>query len=153
MLEDLLHAIPSSESRFFRRESSDSERVERWCRQLDYRHYLPLLAWDGGRIAADCILELEPGLWTSHVGKFRTLVHPDYRRRGVATLLAREVIEIAPRLGLHKLVNESAAGQHANIEFLKGLGFVEQARLPEFIRDRTGRLHDMLLLVLDLPGE
>jgi GNAT superfamily N-acetyltransferase len=157
MLEEFLQAIPDDERRFFRRESSESGRVERWCRELDYEHYFPLVAWHGGAIVADGVLQREPGLWSSHVGRFRVMVHPDYRRRGLATQIARELIEVARDLHLHKLVCETAGSQLSEISLAQQLGFVEAARLPEFVCDRHGELHEMVLLVKNLcppgPGE
>ena len=82
-LETFPPAVPESEQRFFRQDTTIAERVERWCSELDYRHVLPLLAWNGDRIVGDATLEQEPGLWTAHVAKIRLLVHPDFRRRGV----------------------------------------------------------------------
>jgi GNAT superfamily N-acetyltransferase len=150
MLEDLLHAIPADEQRFFRRDSSEAGRVERWCRELDYEHYFPLVAWDGGAIVADGVLEREPGWWTAHVGRFRVMVHPDYRRRGLATRIARELIDVARDLHLHKLVCETAGEQESEIELARSLGFDEAARLPEFICDRDGHLHELVLLIKEL---
>ena len=150
MLEHLLHAIPPEEQRFFRRESSEAGRVERWCRELDYDHYFPLVAWDGGEIVADGVLEREPGLWTSHVGRFRVMVHPDYRRRGLATRIARELIDVARDLHLHKLMCETAGRQESEIALARSLGFEEAARLPEFICDRDAQLHELVLLIKNL---
>ena len=59
-LEQFLKATPDEERRFFRREASVPERVERWCRELDYHHILPVLAWDRDRVVADGILQRAP---------------------------------------------------------------------------------------------
>jgi RimJ/RimL family protein N-acetyltransferase len=150
MLEQFLADTPAEEQRFFRRGASDRGRVERWCRQLDYRHTLPLLAWQDDRIVADGVLERESGLWTSHVGKLRLLVHAAHRRRGLGQMMLRELIAVAAALNLHKLVYECAAEQQSLIALLKRLRFHEAARLPEFIRDFDGRLHDLVVMVHDL---
>jgi RimJ/RimL family protein N-acetyltransferase len=150
MLEDLLRATPDDERQFFRHDVSDAERVKQWCSQLDYRHNLPLLAWHGGQIVADATLEQEPGFWTAHVGKVRLLVRPDFRCRGVATTLMESLIELAGDLNLHRLVYECAVEQTDLMNFLMRLKFKPAATLPEFIRDRNGQFHDMVLLVHSL---
>jgi len=149
-LEVFLRAVPEAEGRFFRQDTTIAERVEQWCSELDYRHVLPLLAWSGDRIVADAVLEQEPGLWTAHVGKVRLLVHPEFRRRGVGARLLQELIELARESGLHKLVFECAADQTELIDHLTRCDFVAAARLPDFIRDRFGKPHDMVLMVRDL---
>lgn len=146
-LTRFLADIPAHERRFFRHDLSDAVQVEQWCAQLDYRTALPLLAWDGDRIAADAVLLLDPGMWTGHLGKLRLLVHPWYRSRGVGSALVAEMVEIAKLIGLHKLVHECAAPQVDLIDLLKQSDFVEVARLPEFVRDRDGRVHDLVVLV------
>ncbi len=149
-LERFLEAVPAPERRFFRQDVSVAERVEQWCSELDYRHVLPLLAWHGDRIVGDATLEQEPGLWTAHVAKVRLLVDPEFRRRGLGARLLRELIELARELGLHKLVYECAADQTELTEHLMRSKFIPAARLPDFIRDRDGSLHDMVILVRDL---
>jgi GNAT superfamily N-acetyltransferase len=144
--------VPEAEQRFFRQDTTISERVEQWCSQLDYRHLLPLLAWNGDRIVADATLEQEPGLWTAHVAKIRLLVHPEFRRRGIGGRLLQELIELASESGLHKLVYECAADQTELMGHLVHCDFISAARLPDFIRDRNGKLHDMVLMVRDLNG-
>ena len=151
-LERFLRDTPHQERRFFRHEASDPALVERWCSELDYRHILPLLAWRGDRIIADGILHREPGLWTSHVGRLRLLVHPDYRRAGVGTQIIQNLIGVADGLGLHKLLYECAEGQVELISFLERVGFKQAAYLPEFIRDCDGQFHDMVLMVYPLRG-
>jgi len=146
-LETFLLAVPEVEQRFFRQDTTIAERVEQWCSELDYRHVLPLLAWSGDRIVADATLEQEPGLWTAHVAKIRLLVHPEFRRRGIGDRLLQELIELAHELGLHKLVYECAADQTELMDHLKRSKFISAARLPDFIRDRQGKLHDMALMV------
>ena len=149
-LEAFLHEVPKPERLFFRQDTSIAERVKAWCSELDYRHVLPLLAWNGDQIVGDATLEQEPGLWTAHVAKIRIVVHPDFRRHGVGARLLQELVELAGKAGLHKLVCECAAEQAELIEHYSRNGFVSTARLPDFIRDRQGKLHDMVLLVRDL---
>ncbi|GAF91592.1 unnamed protein product [marine sediment metagenome] len=118
--------------------------------ELDYRNILPLLVWNGGRVVADGTLHLEAGIWTSHVGKMRLLVHPSFRRRGIGNVLMHELITVADELGLHKLVYECAEEQTSLMGFLRRCDFDEIARLPDFIQDGTGQRHAMVLLAQQL---
>lgn len=150
LLERFLHDVPPEEKKFFRHEASEPARVERWCRELDYTHVLPLLVWSGDRIVADGILERDLGLWTSHVGKVRLVVHPELRGRGIGRALLRELIVAARHVRLHKLLAEVAAEQADMQGLLQSEGFSEAARLSQFVRDRNGQLHDLVMLVASL---
>lgn len=61
--------------------------------------------------------------------------------------------EVAKQSRLHKLVCECAAEKTGLIAAIQRMGFREAARLPEHIRDRRGRLHDMVLLTADISAE
>lgn len=151
-LETFLSAVPPREQQFFRQDTTIAERVEQWCSQLDYRHVLPLLAWSGDQIVADAVLEQEPGLWTAHVGKIRLVVHPEFRRRGIGNRLLQELTELAREAGLHKLIYECAADQTELMNHLGHCQFNSVARLSDFILDRHGKPHDMVLMVRDLAS-
>ena len=146
LLERFLRDTPDAERRYFRREATDPARVERWCSELDYQHIFPLLAWQDDQIVADAVLQREPSLWTSHVGKLRLLVHSTFRGRGVGRCMVHELVDLACQLDLHKVIYECAAEQQSLIAFLQRVGFSNVARLPDFIRDRDGMLHDMVVM-------
>jgi GNAT superfamily N-acetyltransferase len=149
-LEEFVGAIPDEDRRFFRRDASDQDRVHRWCSRIDFQHVLPLLAWIGRTIVADAVLEREQGMWTSHLGKARLLVHPEYRERGLGQIMLRELADVATLMGLHKLVHECAAEQMELLDFLNAHGFSEAGRLARFVRDRDGNLSDMVVMSRDL---
>lgn len=149
-LESFLRGIPQDEQNYLRHDIREPGLVERWCATLDYNHVLPALAWKGDRIVADGVLYREPGLWTAHVGKMRLVVDPEFRGQGIGREMTQLLIQLARDLGLHKVVTECAAEQETLKAFMKHLGFEEVARLPEFVRDRQGRFHDMAVLVYSL---
>jgi RimJ/RimL family protein N-acetyltransferase len=49
-------------------------------------------------------------------------------------------------LGLHKLSVEVVADQAAAIQLFQVLGFGGEAILRDHVRDRDGRLHDLIVL-------
>lgn len=150
LLEQFLSQIPAADRLYLRHDMSDPLLVERWCAELDYQSTLPLLAWHGGRIVADATLHREPGLWTAHVGKMRLTVHSKYRGRGIGSRMIAELIDLARLLVLHKLAVECAAEQEDLILLLARRGFHEAARFSHFVRDRDGRLHDLVVMVYTL---
>lgn len=150
LLREFLGRVPEQERMFLRHDISSAGLVEQWCRELDYKHIFPLLAWIGGDIVADGTLHLEPGLWTSHLGRLRILVDPGRRRLGIGTLLANEMCDVGSTLGLHKMVVECAAEQGELVTMLQRVGFGQAARLEGFVLDRNEQVHDMLVLVRSL---
>lgn len=150
MLAEFVRATPDQERRFFRYDMDDQARVEWWCSQLNYHELIPLLVWHEDQIIADGILERDAGIWTSHVGRIRLLVHPDWRQKGVGQALIQELIELGTQLKLHRLVYECASDQPALLALLAKNGFRTAATIKEHLLDGAGILHDMHVMIYDL---
>ena len=58
-------------------------------------------------------------------------VHPDHHRRGLATLLMKDLITRAAAAGHHAIIAGISADQEASVRLHQALGFVEVARLKE----------------------
>ena len=86
-----------------------------------------------------------PG-WSDHVGEIRLVVHPAHRRAGLGRALARHALVQAVDAGLRKLVVELVADQEHAIAMFTALGFTGEALLRDHIRDRDGRLRDLVVL-------
>ena len=86
-----------------------------------------------------------PG-WSDHVGQIRLAVHPVHRRAGLGRTLARHALIQAMEAGLRKLVVELIADQEHAIAMFTALGFTGEALLRDHIRDRDGRLRDLVVL-------
>jgi ribosomal protein S18 acetylase RimI-like enzyme len=86
-----------------------------------------------------------PG-WSDHVGEIRLVVHPAYRRAGLGRALARHALIQAVEGGMRKLVVELVADQEHAIAMFTVLGFTGEALLRDHIRDRDGRLRDLIVL-------
>jgi ribosomal protein S18 acetylase RimI-like enzyme len=61
-------------------------------------------------------------------------------------MLARHALQLALRRGLEKVIVEVIATQQSAIAMFSGLGFDIEAILHDHIRDRQGRLQDVVIL-------
>lgn len=84
--------------------------------------------------------------WSSHVGELRLVVHPEVRGQGVGRRLAQLALRESVGMDLTKVVVEVVAAQQGLISMFSALGFVAEALLEDHIRDRDGRLQDIVLL-------
>jgi ribosomal protein S18 acetylase RimI-like enzyme len=74
------------------------------------------------------------------------VVSPDARGAGLGRELARHALVQAVEDGLAKLVVEVVAEQGAALALFTDLGFTGEALLVDHIRDREGRLRDLMVL-------
>jgi ribosomal protein S18 acetylase RimI-like enzyme len=146
-VEAFLARIPKGESTFFKEDVSAPGTVQRWAENPDGA--CRTLAWDGGTVIG--YAAVIPGVgWSSHVGEIRLVVDPERRRSGIGHTLARGALLDALRAGMTKVVVEVVADQQPAIGLFTVLGFRPEALLTNYVRDRSGEPHDLLVLAHDV---
>lgn len=149
-LVEFFKAVPDEDLLYLRDNVRDPQVIKHWCQNLDYEATLPLIADLEGKIVGDATLHQEKRGWKCHIGTVRVVIHPQYRARGLATLLVGEICQIAIDIGLVKLDAEFMAEQSRPIAVFEKLGFVNMAVLPQHVRDVKGEGHDLVIMVYDL---
>jgi ribosomal protein S18 acetylase RimI-like enzyme len=143
-VETFLREVPEDDRTFFKEDLSDPETLRIFTTET---RGLSLIAVDdAGRILG--YLRILPGTGlSSHVGEIRLVVAPSHRRSGVGRALARRALLDAVReLGLRKIYVEVVAEQEPAVQMFRKLGFTAEALLHDHLRDRTGRMRDLVLL-------
>ena len=151
-LLDFFRRLSPEDRQFLKDDVARPEIIEDWTRGLDYDRILPILAIHEERIVGDATLHRQPHGWMRHVGEIRVATDPFFRRRGLATVLAREIFYLALQAGLDKMVAEVASDQVAALKVFRRLGFQQEATLAGQIVDLHGRKHDLVILTTDIPA-
>ena len=105
--------IPETERLLFKHRVTDLAVIQKWCHGIDYGRILPLLALDGDKTVAVASLHQTLGGWKRHIGRISVVVQPDYRGRGLARALLKELIAIARDAGLEDLTAEFMGDQQS----------------------------------------
>ncbi|WNV74630.1 GNAT family N-acetyltransferase [Geodermatophilus sp. DSM 44513] len=135
--------LPEGDRTFIREDVADAAVVRGWAAGSPGVHRW--VAVDGGRVLGYVAVLRLPG-WSDHVGEVRLVVAPAGRGAGLGQQLARHAMVQALEAGLTKLVVEVVADQAAALALFSGLGFTGEALLVDHIRDREGRLRDLMVL-------
>ncbi len=152
-LVEFFKSIPPQDFLYLRDNVKEAQVIRNWCSHLDYEVTLPLIAEINGKIVGDCTLHQSRGGWMSHIGTVRIVIHPDYRGKGLATLLVGEMIQIGIDSGIEKLMGEFMPEQKRPLAVFEKLGFVKMATLPQHVKDLGGEKHDLLIYIYDLRAE
>lgn len=152
MLE-FFRSIPASERIYLRHDVTDPKVIDKWCKNLDYKRVLPLLALEGKKVVANASLTQNPRGWMSHIGDIRIVVGEKYRGRGLARMLTEDLIQVALNVGLVKLDALFMADQTDPIKTFERLGFIQAAVLPQHVWDQNGEAHDLVIMVNDLRDQ
>ncbi len=106
----------------------DGAAAETWLEQMGDRGAV-VLALDGSIPVAFGALEAGPG--EPETGVLGVWVLTDHRRRGIATQLAEELIELARDLGYQRIRGRLPAENEPALSFLSGIGAMVPLRNPD----------------------
>lgn len=138
--------LPPGERTYFRDDVTDPMVVGGWCREVDLNRVIPLVMVQGGRIVACFTLHRSEHSWTRHLAELRGAVHPARRRLGVSVAMVAELLSVAAQLELERVVLELVSPQKRLLAHFTNLGFSVEAVLKDWVKDATGRSHDLLVL-------
>ena len=131
-------------------EVTDPKVIENWMENLDYDIVLPLIALDAGRIIGVASLQFNLSAWTRHQGEVRLSTDPQYRAKGLGTLLMQTLEEVAVKMGLEQLTAEIPPKLAKAFYLFEKLGFAKAAVLEGFAMDKDGQESDIVLMIKSL---
>jgi L-amino acid N-acyltransferase YncA len=150
-MHDFFLALPAADLLLLRRDVTDGREIDNWMREIERGETVTLVAETEGTIMGETTLHLTGVPWSRHVGIVRVFTAREQRGRGLGRLLLEELCALAPSLGIEKLVAEMTLEQVAAQRLIESLGFKEEARLKNYVKDRHYRPHDMVIMTKDLP--
>lgn len=151
-LWNFLRNLPEIDKSHFHEDVDDREVVERWAKSLDYDEALPILAIRGDRVVGTATLFRNRTGWKQRVGIVRILVSTDHRHLGLGTAMIREIRHLGEKAALNYLLAEVIEERQAAVRALERMGFVKAGVYRNFVNDRSGHLHNLVVLLHPLSG-
>jgi RimJ/RimL family protein N-acetyltransferase len=151
-LLEFFKKLSETDRMYLRDDVSKPETIRKWVENLNYERVFPVLAFHGDSIIGDATLHRKEFGWKKNIGEIRIVVSPDFRKKGVGAILAREIYYIALKTGLKKLMAEMMAEQHNAIKVFDKLGFVQEAVLSEHVVDAKGKMHNLVIMTNDVEA-
>ncbi|RJP35038.1 MAG: N-acetyltransferase [Candidatus Omnitrophota bacterium] len=145
-LLEFFKSITLEDYHYLKEDVTNPEVIHRWADNLDYEHVVPILAIDDGKIVGDATLHRNRFGWSQHVGEIRIVTHPAYRRKGLGSLLAREIFFLALKLKLDKVVAQMMEEQQSAMHVFSRLGFHQEALLKDHVTDIKGKKHNLIIM-------
>jgi RimJ/RimL family protein N-acetyltransferase len=147
-----LRHLPEIDKSHFREDVDRREVVERWATSIDYDAALPILAIDGDRVVGSATLYRNRTGWKQRIGIVRILIAPDYRHLGLGTAMIREIRHLGEKVSLNYLLAEVIEEQQAAVRALERMGFEKAVVHRDFVNDRKGDLHNLVVLLHPMSG-
>jgi ribosomal protein S18 acetylase RimI-like enzyme len=153
-LVDMFKGFSEDELWFLNHDLSDPAIIHTWIKQLDLSRVISIVAFLEGRVIANAALMMKQFGAKSHIGKLRISVAPSFRENRLGTWMLLDLSNLAMAIGLQMLVMRLVPDRDAlAIKGVKKLGFVEEALLKDYVLDREGNDHDMVMMTKRLAVE
>lgn len=150
---DFFRRQPEKDRIYLRRDVTRREVIESRFVEIEAGLATVIVAEAEGKIVGDALLYCEKRGWFRKTGELRLVVDTGFRGKGLGTLLAKEIIDLAEQKGLFKLEASYMETQEGISKTLEPLGFALEGSLSRFVVDLRGREHDLLLMGMKLPSQ
>ena len=144
--------LPEQDMLFLRVDITKPEAVDHWLENVSDGVTTSIIAYDGDTMAGYATVDRSPARWTRRVGELRLTVGLDYRGQGLGRHLSANIFDVARNLGLKKLTANMTPDQRGAQAAFGRLGFMAEALLTDFVEDRNGNLHDLVMMTFDVDG-
>jgi len=146
----LYKSLPPEDRKYLRVDVTDRKVVAERIPPTDQEQVFRIIALYKDKIVADGALELSGEEWRRHQGEVRLIVARPFRRKGLGMIMIRELYFLAAARNVATVVAKMMRPQKAAQTIFYRLGFREEALLPDYVKDLTGRTQDLLIMIADL---
>lgn len=144
--------LPEADLMFLTLDITDPKAMEEYVNAVEQGQAVSVLAEVDGRFVGYGSLTKSQPHWTRHLGEIRLLIGRKLRGKGLGRILAHEVFQLAQAQGLQKIIARMAVEQKGAQQVFEKLGFRAEALLTDFVMDRNGRTHDLIVMTHDITG-
>jgi RimJ/RimL family protein N-acetyltransferase len=143
-------ALPEEDRLFLKEDVTNKDVIDRWIRDLDFDKVLPLVAGKDSVILGDATLHFNKYRWQRHMAEIRCVVAREYQQKGLGTALMKELVSFAQQKNVSKIRANVMDIQRSAQRAFQRLGFKKEAELKDFLIDKEGKPHNLILMVNDI---
>ncbi len=143
-------SLPEKDRLYLRSDTANPENVRRRFGNPNYETMFPILARADKELIGMATLWRAAFGWMRNLGEVRVVIAPEYQKKGLATILTRELFFQALKKKLYKLQAELMDTQVSAMSAFEKLGFRKEATLRKQVTDITGVRRDLVIMSLDV---
>ena len=143
-------SLPEMDRKYLRVDVTDRNVVENRMKLIKTGNLVRIIAIKDDEVIGDGALEMPIDDWRKHQCELRVIVSRDYRRKGLGMVMMRELYFIAAGKNIKTVVAKFMRPQAAARKILRKLDFHEEGLLPDYVRDQSGRIQDMVIMTCDM---
>jgi len=142
--------LPVRDRMYLRSDVINPDYVMRRFGEVDSEKMYPVIAEiDGLIVGIGTLFRAEFG-WQRHLGELRVVVSKPFQRKGLCTILVRELFLHAVKTDLFKIQAEIMEMQESAISAFQRMGFHQEAVLKNHVTDINGKRRNLVIMSLDI---
>ena len=142
--------VPEDDRLFLKDDVTKKAIIDRWITELDFDKVLPMVAEKDAAILGDATLHFNKYRWQMHMAEIRCVVARKYQQKGLGTALMKELVSAAQAKNVSKIRANMMDTQKSAQGAFQRLGFQKEAELKDFLMDKDGNKHNLILMVNDV---
>jgi ribosomal protein S18 acetylase RimI-like enzyme len=142
--------LPPVDRKYLRIDVTNKEIVKKRIKFMKTGRVFRLVALYKGKIIADGALELSGEDWQKHQGELRVIVARSYQKKGLGTIMVRELYFLAVKKKVELVVVKMMRPQKGAQRIFRKLGFREELLIPDFVKDQEGKKQDLIVMTVNL---
>lgn len=147
---DFYVSLPVSDRKYLRIDVTNRKVVKKRIMDAVNQKDIRIAALHGNKIIATGALEFSKDDWRKNLGEMRLIVAKEYQRKGVGSMMARELYDQAVKNGVKQMVVKMMKPQKNARNMVKKIGFREENVLPGYVMDQAGRPQDLMIMTCDM---
>jgi L-amino acid N-acyltransferase YncA len=154
LVEAFYQRIPASDRWFMNYDVMDPAVMDKWFDAVEKGSVCSILALCEDKVVGQGSLYMRGFGATSHVGRFRIVVLPEFRQKRLGTWLLLDLIQVAMDKGLEMLRADLVAGvEDGAIEAVQKFDFFKFAELKNYVKDINDNRQDLVIMIKRLHKE
>jgi len=150
LLVSFFQALPVEDRMYLRIDVMKRENIFKRFGTLNYDQIYPVIIFHKDEIIAIGTLFRAEFGWMRNLGEIRIVVARPFQRKGLCTILTRELFFHALTTDLYKIQAELMEDQHSAIGCFERLGFKREAVLRKHVTDIKGNRCNLIIMSLDI---
>ncbi len=148
MLLKFFKEIPEEDRWFMRYNVTEPSVIKKWFEFIESDTVESIVALCGDNIVGHGSLHIRGFGSTRHVGRFRIIIHPEYRLQRLGTWITLDLIQLAMDKGLEILRTDLVKGpEDVAIDAVRKLDFVTRAEIKNYAKDHEGNYYNLAIMI------
>lgn len=150
LLINFFQSLPLEDRMYLRSDVMKKKNILRRFGNINYDVMYPILALANNKIIGIGTLFRAEFGWMRNLGEIRCVVSNKYKRKGLGTILVRELFLYAVSTDLFKIQAEIMEDQKSALRAFERMGFKQEAILEKHVTDINGKRRNLVIMSLDI---